>query len=83
MGCVISKLFLDFYIFFIFTRPLRAHDFTLMKRQSKLYVGKYLFSQRTVNEWNKLSADCVHSSSITQQLPCPQPSEMLLEWQSC
>ena len=25
---------------------------------------KYSFSQRTVNELNKLSADCVHSSSI-------------------
>ena len=25
---------------------------------------KYSFSQRTVNEWNKLSADCVHYISI-------------------
>ena len=25
MGCVVSKLFLDFYIFFIFTRPLSVH----------------------------------------------------------
>ena len=24
----------------------------------------YSFSQRTINEWNKLSADCVHSSRI-------------------
>ena len=23
-----------------------------------------LFSQRAVNEWNKLSANCVHSNSI-------------------
>ena len=64
---------------------------------------KYSFSQRTVNEWNKLSVDCVHSSSvnidnylvrihldsymcglsISQRLPCPQPSEPLLGWQSC
>ena len=33
------------------------------------YIGwmlyrKYSFSQRTVIEWNKLSADCVHSGSI-------------------
>ena len=35
-----------------------------MKGQSRLYVRKYSFSQRTVNEWNKLSADCVHSSTI-------------------
>ena len=24
MGCIVSKLFLDFYICFIFTRPLRT-----------------------------------------------------------
>ena len=42
----------------------RGHDFTLVKEQSRLDVRKYSFSQRTVNEWNKLSVDCVHSSSI-------------------
>ena len=26
MGCIVSKLFLDFYIFFIFTRPLSLTD---------------------------------------------------------
>ena len=25
---------------------------------------KYSFSQRTVNEWNKLSTDCVDASSV-------------------
>ena len=34
----------------------------LVKGQSRLDVRKYSFSQRTINEWNKLSADCVHSS---------------------
>ena len=24
MGCIVSKVVLDFYIFFIFTRPLNA-----------------------------------------------------------
>ena len=24
MGCIVSNVFLDFYIFFIFTRPLRV-----------------------------------------------------------
>ena len=28
MGCIVSKLFLDFYIFFIFTRPLTALLYT-------------------------------------------------------
>ena len=32
-----------------------------MKGQSRLDVRKYSFSQRIVNEWTKLSADCVHS----------------------
>ena len=41
----------------------RGHDFTLVKEQNRLDFRKYSFSQRTVNEWNKLSADCVHSSS--------------------
>ena len=42
----------------------RGHDLTLVKGQNRLDVRKYSFSQRTVNEWNKLPADCVHSSSI-------------------
>ena len=40
----------------------RGHNFMLVKGQSRLDVRKYSFSQRTINEWNKLSADCVHSS---------------------
>ena len=35
-----------------------------MKWQSRLGVRKYSFSQSTVKEWNKLSGDGVHSSSI-------------------
>ena len=35
-----------------------------MKKQSRLDVRKYLFSQRTINVWNKLSTDCVHPSSV-------------------
>ena len=42
----------------------KEHDFTIVKGQSRLDVRRYYFSQRTINEWNKLSADCVHSSSI-------------------
>ena len=29
MGCIVSKLFLDFYIFFIFTRPLNCFFYLL------------------------------------------------------
>ena len=42
----------------------RGHDFTLVKGQNRLDFRKYSFSQRAVNEWNQLSADCVHSSSV-------------------
>ena len=27
-------------------------------------IGNYSFSQRTINEWNKLSTDCVTASSV-------------------
>ena len=30
MGCIVSKLFWDFYIFFVFTRPLRGHLMSLL-----------------------------------------------------
>ena len=32
---------------------------TLAKKQCKLHITQFSFSQRTVNEWNRLSADCV------------------------
>ena len=45
----------------------RGHKFTLVKKQSRLDVRKFSFSQRTINVWNKLSTDlseCVHDSSV-------------------
>ena len=36
---------------------------TLAKKQCRLDITKFSFSQRTVNEWNRLSADCVGASS--------------------
>ena len=41
----------------------RGHNFKLVKKQSRLDVRKYSFSQRTINVWNNLSTDCVHASS--------------------
>ena len=35
-----------------------------MKDQCRLYIRKYSFSQRTINDWNKLSTDCVTASSV-------------------
>ena len=34
----------------------RGHNYTLVKKQSRLDVRKYSFSQRTINVWNNLSA---------------------------
>ena len=37
----------------------RGHNFTLVKKQSRLDVRKFSFSKRTINVWNKLSEECV------------------------
>ena len=42
----------------------RGHNFTLVKKQSRLDVRKISFSQRIINVWNKLSTECVHASSV-------------------
>ena len=42
----------------------RGHEVKLVKDQCRLDVRKYLFSQRTINEWNKLSTDCITGSSV-------------------
>ena len=44
----------------------REHKFTLVKKQSRLDVRKFSFSQRTINVWNKLSTECVHASSVNR-----------------
>ena len=42
----------------------RGHEETLVKDQCRFYIWKYSFSQRTINEWNKLSTDCITASSV-------------------
>ena len=42
----------------------RGHNVRLVKKQSRLDVRKFSFSQRTIDVWNKLSTDCVHASSV-------------------
>ena len=44
-------------------RRTRGHKVTLTKKQCRLDIRKFSFSQRTVNEWNKLLADYVGASS--------------------
>ena len=42
----------------------RGHNYTLVKKQSRLDVRKFSFSQRTINVWNNLSTDCLLLSYI-------------------
>ena len=41
-----------------------GHEVELVKDQCRLDIRKYSFSHRTVNEWNKLSTDCITASSV-------------------
>ena len=44
----------------------RGHNYKLVKKQSRLDVRKYSFSQRTITVWNNLSNDCVQASSVNK-----------------
>ena len=57
---------IDYNIFFEIKegKITRGHNYTLVKKQSRLDVRKYSFSQRTINVWNNLSTDCVQASSV-------------------
>ena len=59
-----------------------------MKDQCGLDIRKYSFSQKTINEWNKLSTDCVHFGSVNMfknKIDKYLRYENLLDfrWQSC
>ena len=41
-----------------------GHKAALVKEQYRLDMRKYSFSQRVINEWNKLPNDCVNASSV-------------------
>ena len=57
---------IDSNIFFLLKKDnrTRRHEITLVKDHCRLDIRKYSFSQRTINEWNKLSKDCVAASSV-------------------
>ena len=44
-------------------RRTRGHGVTPAMKQCRLHIRQFSFSQRTLNEWNRLSADCVVASS--------------------
>ena len=41
-----------------------GHKAALVKEQCRLDMRKYSFSQRVINEWNKLPNDCVNASRV-------------------
>ena len=47
-------------IFISHSRKIELEEI-LAKDQCRLDIRKYLFSQRTINEWNKLYTDCVNA----------------------
>ena len=42
----------------------RGHKAALVKEHCRLNMSKYSHSQWVINEWNKLSNDCINVSSI-------------------
>ena len=42
----------------------RGHRWALAKERCKLDIRKYAFSQRTINEWNRLPGECVNATSV-------------------
>ena len=42
----------------------RGHSWALAKARCKLDIRKYAFSQRTINEWNRLPGECVNATSV-------------------
>ena len=56
----------DFIVFSLFTKSADTigHKAALVKEQCRLDMRKYSFSQRVINEWNKLLNDCVNASSV-------------------
>ena len=58
------KILTEFFFTIKEERRTRGHGVTLAKKQCRLDIIKFSFSQRIVHEWNRLSADCVCASSV-------------------
>ena len=51
-------------MFFKLKEGSRTRGHKAVKEQCRLDMRKYSFSQRVINEWNKLPNDCVNASSV-------------------
>ena len=61
---VMKILIIIFFFEIKESKITRGHNFTLVQKESRLDIRKFSFSRRTINVWNKLSAECVHASSV-------------------
>ena len=61
---VMEILILIFFFLIKVSKLTTRHNFTLVKKHSRLDVRKFSFSQRAINVWNKLSEEFVHASSV-------------------
>ena len=61
---VMKILILIFFFKMKECKITRGHNYTLVKKQSRLDVRKFSFSHRTINVLNKLSTDCLHATSV-------------------
>ena len=52
---VMKILIITFFFQIKESKITRGHNFTLVKKQSRLDVRKFSFSLRIINVWNKLS----------------------------
>ena len=57
---VMKRLILRYLFDIKVSKITRGHNFTLVKKQSRLDVRKFSFSQRTINVRNKLSTECIY-----------------------
>ena len=59
-------------------RRTRGHGITLAKKQCRLDIRKLSFSQRKVNECNRLSADCIGANSVNSVWTLNKPKGFLV-----
>ena len=59
---VMKILILTFFFEIKESKITRGHNFTMVKKQSRLDVRKFSFSPRTINIWNKLPEECIPAS---------------------
>ena len=61
---VVSNIFLEIKD----SKITRGHNLNLVKKQSRVDVRKFSLSQRTINVWNELSAECAYRLLICSRI---------------